>query len=326
MKNFSDINIAVVGDIMLDKYIYGHIDNLSQEAPVPVVQVDNKKNTLGGAGNVAKNLFNLHVNTYLYGIAGQDDHGKELRLALELFKNYENPIRYRLITTEKQTTTKMRIIAGHQQIGRVDFEEIKDISKQTEQNIIDDIKNSIEFDIIIISDYGKGVCTTRICKEIIKIGKEKGIITIVDPKGHDWEKYRGTDIIVPNLKELHEPVSHSPYNLNMEDKGKYLRQHYNFESILITRAEKGMTLINQNHIIHIPTEAQEVYDVCGAGDTVIAVLAALLAKCLPIESAIKYANKAAGKVIQKLGTVPIEYNEMKEIMEEMTNEDQNQLC
>jgi D-beta-D-heptose 7-phosphate kinase/D-beta-D-heptose 1-phosphate adenosyltransferase len=325
MKKFSDINIAVIGDIMLDKYIYGHVDSVSQEAPVPVVQVDKKENILGGAGNVAKNLFNLHVN--LYGVRGVDDHGTELLQTLGLFEHHDHPIRYRLSDTYNLTTTKMRIIAGHQQIGRIDFEEIKDISEEVEKEIIYDIKNSDKYDIIVISDYGKGICTPNLCQKIIKIAKEKEITVIVDPKGSDWEKYRGANIVIPNLKELYEPPHLPSHETSIENMGRFLKSNFQIENILITRAEKGMTLINhRNTIRHIPTEAQEVYDVCGAGDTVVAVLAALLARCLPIESAIKYANRAAGKVIQKLGTVPIEYDEMQEIMEQMTDEDQNQLC
>jgi len=268
-----DCKVVIVGDVMLDKYYYGEVKRISPEAPVPITRVLKEKETLGGAANVAHNLALLGCKTYLLGSVGDDVHRQSLEKKLtSLGVNFEG-----VICTPGPTTTKLRIIGGHQQMMRLDFEETTPIHPKFEEEILQQIIMRISQGVkaIIISDYGKGFCTVNLCNKIIALAQEHAVLVVVDPKGTDWSKYNGCDYITPNLKELQETLNDEIANedLAVTNAAKMLRKKNRIKNIMVTRSEQGLSLIGNRLEVHIPTLAQEVFDVSGAGDTVIAVLA-----------------------------------------------------
>ncbi len=311
-QDFNSVSILIVGDIILDKYYYGKVNRISPEAPIPIVRVTGSKFSPGGAANVAKNVTHLKAKAYLVGITGKDENRNILSDLL-----IESNVKFFLTETSRPTITKMRVIGEHQQIVRLDFEEIL----ENESEIIDQIKKNIKniidkVDAVVISDYGKGLCTAELCQFIFKTANQKNIPVIVDPKGNNWGKYNGASIITPNLKELGEVVGKNLKNDDQEIaiNGLGILNNYRIDNLLVTRSEKGMTLVNKKQISHLSTEAKEVYDVSGAGDTVVATLAMGLAGGMPLKDAIELSNKAAGIVVSKFGTEPIEYEELKDAL------------
>ncbi len=311
--NFKEVSVMVIGDIMLDVYHYGKVDRISPEAPVPVISVSKTKNQPGGAANVANNISGLMGRVFLFGYAGKDENAGILERLLKaaninfFFERFSNP-----------TITKTRIIGQHQQMVRLDFEEKIAANEQEkiEKNLLERLvkflqKNTI--DVIVLSDYNKGVCTKQVCRRIVGIGRERNIPVVVDPKGLDWEKYRGTDFITPNLKELSEISGHRIENKDrsVEDAASGIREKYSIGNMLITRSEKGMTMISDKKTFHVHTEAKEVFDVSGAGDTVVGVLSLALGKGLGIFDSVCLANRAAGIVVAKLGTAFVEPEELE---------------
>jgi rfaE bifunctional protein, domain I/rfaE bifunctional protein, domain II len=310
--NFSSTSVLVLGDIILDTYYYGKVNRISPEAPIPIVTVTGSKFSPGGAANVAKNITHLKANAYLVGITGQDEN-KDILTDL-LYKSKVSPF---LTETDQPTITKTRVIGEHQQIVRLDFEKIQEPESKVIEKIKSDIKDIIEeINTVVISDYGKGLCTFELCQFIFKIAAQKDIPVIVDPKGKKWDKYNGATIITPNLKELGEVAGKDLKNEDQEvaDNGLVVLDKYHINNLLVTRSEKGMTLITHDHIIHMATEAKEVYDVTGAGDTVIATLAVGLGSGMSLKDATEVSNKAAGIVVSKFGTEPIEYEELNDAM------------
>lgn len=306
--DFSKANVLVVGDIILDKYYYGKVNRISPEAPIPVVKVTGSKFSPGGAANVAKNITHLKAKAYLVSTIGNDENKDILTTLLD-----ESQVNSFLIETVQPTITKIRVIGEHQQIVRLDFEEIQEV----ETIIVEKIKRNIDHIIdqinaIVISDYDKGLCTFELCQYIIELANRKGIPVIVDPKAKNWDKYQGATVITPNLKEFGEVVGKDLKNEDqvIASNGSMVLSKNKISNLLVTRSEKGMTLITQDQIIHLPTEAKEVYDISGAGDTVEATLAVCLACGKPLEEAIEIANKAAGIVVSKFGTAPIEHQEL----------------
>ena len=309
--DFSNKKVLVIGDVMLDIYYKGGVERISPEAPVPVVRVENVIYTIGGAGNVCNNIVNLNGVSYLVGFTGQDENNDILRKRLT-----EAKIDFHLVKSDRPTITKMRIVGDHQQIVRVDFEDkapeySKGEYEELKQNIIKLIEKS---DIIVISDYKKGVCTDDVCKFIIQQSNNKNKKVIVDPKGKDWNKYQNAYFITPNLKELREISNVDILNENneIEKYGFEILKKYNINNLLVTRSEKGMSLISNKETQHIPSIAKEVFDVSGAGDTVVATLSLALTNGFNKYEAIKLANSAAGVVVGKLGTVPITLDELEE--------------
>lgn len=329
IKDFSNIRIIVLGDIILDGYYTGNIKRISPEAPVPVVNVENVKFTPGGAANVCNNINKLGANSFLLGFCGDDQNGNILKNVLKE-ENIENFV----VNTDLKTITKIRIVAENgQQIARLDFEDnhltkIKNFETNfyLNENInCNDFKDNYDFnkkyeiiknkfleivdhyDGVIISDYNKGVCSYNLCKEIIKISKEKKKFVLVDPKIKNWEKYDGATIIKPNLKELCDAFGENIPNddESIEKAAFKLFQNYNFENIVVTRSSKGISLVNKKGVKHFKALAKEVYDVSGAGDTVSASLAVYFLSGENIEDSIKFANTCASIVVQKAGTVPI---------------------
>ncbi len=303
-------NILVVGDVMLDKYYYGEVTRISPEAPVPITHVLSTKETLGGAANVAHNLALLGCQTSLAGFVGEDYHCQSLEERLTA-----RGIDFRgLVHTNQPTTTKLRVIGGHQQMLRLDFEEVTPPAptyRERLQNYIEQKLNE-SLDALIISDYGKGACTQHDCQAIIRAAHAHGVPVIIDPKGTNWTKYEHADYITPNLKEINEVLLEPIRNKDeaVERAAHYVMRKYKIRNIIATRSEAGLSLVQDGKTTHIPTRAQEVFDVSGAGDTVIAVFAAGLAGGLSSAASAFLANLAASVVVAKLGTYAVSRPEL----------------
>lgn len=310
-----DCKVLVIGDVMLDKYYFGEVKRISSEAPVPITRVQRQKETLGGAANVAHNLALMGCQTYLAGAVGDDHHRTILLEKLSERKIIHDG----LICTPGPTTTKVRVMGGHQQMLRLDFEETEPIAGMYEIQFCRYIETMLKsgMDSVIISDYAKGVCTHNICQYVIKTCKQYKVPVIIDPKGHDWRKYENADYITPNLKELNEVCTVYTENEDeaVKNTAQSVRRKYKLGNIIVTRSERGLSLISAKKIVHIPTLAQEVFDVSGAGDTVIAILALALAGKLKPEYAAYLANLAASVVVAKSGTYAVSQMELIEALE-----------
>ncbi len=305
---FSNADVLIVGDIMLDRYYYGSVSRISPEAPVPVVQVKSESYTLGGAGNVVNNIKGLTADCTIIGAVKDDEAG---RLLQDMFNNISAA--YHFIDTGMPTISKLRVIGSKQQIVRLDFEDIisfNDEIKSEIKKIYDtQLKNH---NIVVISDYGKGMCSEDICSYVINQANKQNKKVIIDPKGSNWNKYRNGFLVTPNVKELSEVCGCDITNKDSEiiKYGSIIREKYNLNYLIVTRSEKGITIIGDNHIKTIPTQAMEVFDVSGAGDTVVACLSVFLGLGLNIDEAVLYANAAAGVVVGKLGTAPVTLSEL----------------
>lgn len=306
-----DVRVLVIGDVMLDRYFYGTATRISPEAPVPVNRVDKKKDTLGGAANVAHNLAQLGCQTYLAGAIGDDHHG---RLLIRKMKKRDIHTDGMVLGREK-TTTKIRILGGHQQMIRVDFEETDAISAEATAELQAFVANRVKdgVEAIILSDYGKGVCTPELCQYVIKTAKEAGIPVFVDPKGNKWTKYEGASYITPNVKEAGIVLGRELNNQDdqdIEQAAAQIRNDHSIDNVMITRSERGLSLFSAKKNFVVPTVAQEVFDVSGAGDTVISVFAAGVGGALEPFVAARLANFAAGIEVGKLGTYAVSREEL----------------
>lgn len=305
------LKIAVIGDVMLDRYFYGEVKRISPEAPVPVNHVQRITSVLGGAGNVAANLAHLGCKVYVGGVTGLDDNRKLLEGKLE-----EAGINYAglVASSERSTITKLRIIGARQQMLRLDFEEVGDLSVKEEKNILAWLIKMLQggLDGIALSDYAKGVCSQGFCQRVIALAHEYNVPILVDPKGSDWTKYTGCDFITPNVKEMGEAVGKPITNEDaaVKEAAALAQEKFKIKNVVVTRSEQGVTLVNENTVINQPATAQEVFDVSGAGDTVAAVLLAATAAQLPLEQALEISNKAAGIVVSKVGTYPVHREEL----------------
>ena len=308
-RGFYGRRVLVVGDLMLDRYLWGAVERISPEAPVPVVRLDHKTHVAGGAGNVAVNLRGLGCAVSLAGIVGDDEDGRQL---LELLQNVSVGTPAILAAPGRPTICKTRILGGRQQMLRVDVEKAGELSSELQGALLERIETQISgCSAIILSDYGKGLLSASVCQAIIRRGRELSIPTFVDPKGLHYEKYAGCDAISPNRMELVAATStdHSDLDLLLQ-KGEQLRNHLGIQSLVVTLGELGITLIESGSVQRFPALAREVFDVSGAGDTVIATTGAAIAAGLPLHEAIRLANVAAGIVVGKLGTVPISKDEL----------------
>ncbi|MSR10736.1 MAG: bifunctional D-glycero-beta-D-manno-heptose-7-phosphate kinase/D-glycero-beta-D-manno-heptose 1-phosphate adenylyltransferase HldE [Gammaproteobacteria bacterium] len=308
MPPFQQARVLVVGDVMLDRYWHGDAMRISPEAPVPVVHVGNREGRPGGAGNVALNIAALGAATSLVGVVGKDDEGEELKSRLNAAGVYCDFLQ----SADKPTITKLRVISRHQQLIRLDFEQpfdAQDIAGLDTKvaNLLDNAQT------LVLSDYAKGGLAE--VAALIQLGRRKNIPVIVDPKGTDFNKYRGATLLTPNLSEFEAVVGRSATEEELVSKGQRLVQELGLEALLITRGEHGMTLIRPNSPeLHLPAHAQEVFDVTGAGDTVISVLAASMAAGHTMADATMLANLAAGLVVGKLGTAAISAPELRRTM------------
>ena len=314
LKNFVSekigaCKILVVGDVMLDKYYFGEVTRISPEAPVPIARVMEIKETLGGAANVAHNLALLGCQTSIIGQIGRDNHGEIFLSKLKtLGVNFSG-----VIETSKPTTTKIRVISGHQQMIRLDFEDARELDGSATDELLKNFSEQISgVDGVIISDYGKGVCTKKICREVIGACRAQKKIVVVDPKGDNWQKYFDATFITPNLKELNAvlPKKISNVDAQIEEASHKVIEEFNLRGLVVTRSAEGLSLINGEKISHIKARAQEVFDVSGAGDTVIAVFSAALAGGIDSAAAAYLANVAAGVVVAKVGTYAVNREEL----------------
>lgn len=299
ISNFKKVKMAVVGDLMLDDYIIGSVERISPEAPVPVVSVKEERFVLGGAGNVINNLATLGVKTYCYGVIGDDIDGDRLKKSLKLLGvNTEGVVR----SEDRPTIVKRRILGGNQQLLRIDWEDPTNINEILEDAILDNLKANIEnIDAIILSDYDKGVLTERVAKEVIKLARKYGKIITVDPKPSNVMNYFRASSMTPNRKEAYECAG-LPRKTDIDVVGKKIREDLQLDNLLLTRSEEGVSIYEANKITNIPTFAKEVYDVTGAGDTVISVYTLAKAAGATWEEAARIANTAAGVVVGKIGT------------------------
>ena len=307
-----NLRIAVIGDLMVDRYVFGDVSRISPEAPVPVNRVKQMKEVLGGAANVAANLANLDVHVYVGGVAGQDTHGNLLQDLLDSNGIDKSGV---VISSERSTITKMRILGARQQMMRLDFETVRDVDQQEEEELIRWLTILCQkgLDGIVISDYGKGVCTDTLLRQIFNLANQYMIPTIVDPKGAQWNKYDGATFITPNVKELSERVGYSIRNDDdsIVTAAKEALDANHIQYIIATRSEKGISVIARDgRIWHNPATQQDVFDVSGAGDTVVATMICSIVANLSMRTALHVANGAAGIVVSKVGTYPIHRQEL----------------
>ena len=297
-------NITVIGDVMLDRFWSGASRRVSPEAPVPVVNVSGQEDRAGGAGNVAVNLAELGVTVSLVGLCGDDEHARALRSCVE-----SAGVRWNVMPCKADTIVKLRVLSRNQQLLRMDFEETlapyaNDLFLRYAQQHLADA------DLVILSDYAKG--TLQLVQPLLAYCREAGKRTLVDPKGTDFERYRGATLMTPNLSELEAVVGPCDTDEALVEKAGNLRAALELDAILVTRSEAGMTLIERDGPAqHLTASAQEVFDVTGAGDTVIAVMAGGLSAGLSMADAARYANHAAGVVVAKLGTASVTPEELE---------------
>ena len=300
--------ILVVGDLMLDRFIFGTVDRISPEAPVPIVKLKKEEQMLGGSGNVIRNLSNLGIKTSLCSVVGKDLAG-DLLIHQLTEKNIQisNVLRLNNI----RTTEKMRIVADRQQIARVDWD-MDEFKADFVDDLIKNISEHIEnIDGVIISDYAKGVCFEALLKKVIKISNDKNIPIFVDPKGHDWGKYEYTNLITPNIKEAEIILGKKLENdKDFEMAGAKICSTFNIEACLITRGGDGMSFFCKNNTFHLKSNAKEIFDVSGAGDTVISAMATGLVMDLSYKEAAEFSNQAAGIVVGHIGTTAITTQEL----------------
>ena len=305
MLDFSKARVLVIGDVMLDKYWSGSVNRISPEGPIPIINIHDCLDKIGGAGNAALNLQSLGAKTHIIGMIGKDTESKNLKAALN-----KSEITYDLIeTNQAPTITKLRVIGQNQQLIRLDFE--KSYENLDKSELIKSYKKLIKnFDIILISDYAKGTLSNT--QELISIAKKAKKQTFIDPKGNDFTKYKGATLIKPNLKEFEAIVGKCADHNDLIKKAKKLQKELNIEYLMITQGAKGMTLISKNKVVsHEKAHAKEVYDVTGAGDTVIATLAASVSHGYEIKQAMNFSNMAAACVVQKLGAATVTPQELQ---------------
>jgi D-beta-D-heptose 7-phosphate kinase / D-beta-D-heptose 1-phosphate adenosyltransferase len=312
LPNFADASILVIGDVMLDRYWFGDTTRVSPEAPVPIVNINNTDHRPGGAGNVALNIASIGANVTLLGLTGTDDDAGILAQQLNAAS-----VHHDLCAIEKmKTIVKLRVISRHQQLIRLDFEE---------KNVIDAAplllerfkKHLSHTGLIILSDYKKGCLTQP--QAFIQLAREANIPVMVDPKGNDFSIYQYANIITPNFKEFESIVGECRTEQDILEKGRALLEKHHIDTLLVTRGEDGMTIINHHDIIHLPAYAREVFDVTGAGDTVIGILGAALAAKLNFPHAAALANLAASLTVNKLGAACVSVPELQAVLTGRTN-------
>jgi rfaE bifunctional protein kinase chain/domain len=295
--------VLVVGDAMLDRYWFGDVERISPEAPVPVVRVRSTEERLGGAANVARNIVAVGAQARLLTVVGDDDAGHSIGRLLAA-----SDISGHLHTDPRlATTVKVRVIGRQQQIVRVDFETAPEAEVLAAH--LDEYTRLLpECDAVLLSDYGKGGLAHIV--RMIELARAAGRPVLVDPKGDDYSRYAGATLVTPNRAELREVVGRWAGEADLEQRAQALRARLGLQAILLTRSEEGMTLFTDGPSWSVPAQAREVYDVSGAGDTVIAVMAVMMAAGRPLHEAVRAANRAGGIVVGKLGTATVSYGEL----------------
>ncbi|MEA1916523.1 MAG: D-glycero-beta-D-manno-heptose-7-phosphate kinase [Campylobacterota bacterium] len=312
MPSFRDKNphILVIGDLMIDHYLWGGCDRISPEAPVQVVDISRESRVLGGAGNVINNLITLGAKVDVLSVIGDDDNGQELR---GMFKEIDVSSNMLIVQPNRKSSKKSRIIASSQQILRYDKESRDDIEERSVELMLEAFKKNIsKYEIVIISDYAKGVITTSLAQAVMSEAKKHSVKVLVDPKGSDYSKYSGAYLLTPNKKEASQATA---IDINdeksLQDALLKLKSSCNLELSLITLSEDGIAVYDEK-LKRFPTVAKEVFDVTGAGDTVIASLAYALALNFNIDEASRFSNLAAGVVVGKIGSATVSIDEIEE--------------
>jgi D-beta-D-heptose 7-phosphate kinase/D-beta-D-heptose 1-phosphate adenosyltransferase len=297
--------VSVLGDVMLDRYFWGDVDRISPEAPVPVVHVTRSSEQLGGAANVARNLRALDVEVRVAGVTGDDRESGELRRLLVAHGIDDGGL---IAVPGRKTTKKVRIIARNQQVVRADFETDEGIGEEAAKKLFDAVRSHADdCDALLVSDYGKGVVSRDYLLELIAAWRTRGKPVLIDPHVGHFPWYRGATVITPNVREALRGSSLPPGTRDVTTEGALrIREDLQLDALLVTRGEHGMSLyFGEAQEVHIPTVAKEVYDVTGAGDTVIGVLAAGLAAGIDMVDAVVMANQAAGEVVKEVGTIAV---------------------
>lgn len=314
-KSFDKLNILIIGDVMIDSYMWGHVSRISPEAPVPIVAVDKKENRLGGAANVALNIQSMGATPVLCSVIGDDDEGK---LFVGLLKKQKLSFEGIIKSKSRTTTVKTRIIGNNHQMIRVDEETDHPLDIKTTSVLLNQIKkiiSSSKIDAIIFEDYDKGCINPELIKQVISFAKQKKIPTVVDPKKRNFMSYSGVTLFKPNLKELKEGLKTELDTADLNELTKavdsFLKKQ-SIDSALITLSEKGIYINNKTIKCLIPAHQRDITDVSGAGDTVVSVAALCLAGKLPAEAIAKIANLAGGLVCEKVGVVPVNKKELLE--------------
>jgi rfaE bifunctional protein kinase chain/domain len=297
------VRLLVVGDVMLDRYWFGDVSRISPEAPVPVVRIERREERLGGAANVARNAAALGAHCGLLGVVGNDEAGDSVEQILR-----ESSIQSYLKRDEAiSTIIKLRVIGRQQQMVRIDFEEAP--SETTLRDKLTQFKALLpDYDVIVLSDYNKGSLVN--VAEMIRMARAAGKTVMVDPKGDDFTPYKGATVLTPNKSELKRVVGSWKTEEQLTEKAQSLRHELGLEALLLTRSEEGMSLYTAEEVVHVHADAREVFDVSGAGDTVIATMAAMLGAGAPLAEALATANRAGGIVVGKLGTATVTRDEL----------------
>lgn len=314
-KSFNKLNVLIIGDVMIDSYMWGSVTRISPEAPVPIVAVNKKENRLGGAANVALNIQSLGANPILCSVIGTDDNGK---LLMELLKKQKLSSEGIVQSSKRITTVKTRVIGSNHQMLRIDEEIETSIDGKDIKLTFDKIKqlvNSKKVDVIIFEDYDKGAITADLIAEVVKFSKQKNIPTVVDPKKRNFMSYSGVTLFKPNLKELKEGLKvdfdvSKTAELSRVVDGFLKKQK--IDSALITLSEKGIYIHTSKSKKMIPAHLRDITDVSGAGDTVVSVAALCTALKLPAETTAKLSNLAGGLVCEKVGVVPVDKKQLIE--------------
>lgn len=300
----SRTRVLVVGDVMLDRYWFGEVSRISPEAPVPVVKVERSEERLGGAANVARNVAALGARAALLSVVGTDEAGKILQRLLDA-EGIDASLH---ADADLLTTVKLRVIGRQQQLVRVDFENWP-AHEVLRTKLLEFSQRLPDCDVVILSDYGKGGLTH--ITEMIRLARAAGKRVLVDPKGDDYTRYSGATMVTPNRAELREVVGKWSSDEDLVRRAQALREQLALEALLLTRSEEGMSLFGAEGVSHEAAQAREVYDVSGAGDTVIATMAVMLASGADAVSAMQLANRAAGIVVGKLGTAVAQLSELR---------------
>jgi len=312
LPKFENAKVLVVGDVMLDRYWFGDVSRISPEAPVPVLKVESVEERPGGAANVARNIAALGAQATLLSVVGNDEAGACLEDLLKQHANI-NALLHRDNTIS--TIIKLRAIARHQQLLRIDFETPP--SHEVLHTALKDYRAQLPLaDVVVLSDYGKGGLAH--IDEMLRLARAAGKPVLADPKGEDYARYRGATLLTPNRSEFREVAGSWKSEAELNSKAEKLRAELELDALLVTRSEDGMSLYRANEVLHEPAQSREVFDVSGAGDTVIATLAVMLASGAELPDAMRIANRAAGIVVGKLGTAVVS---REEIIQDMGRQD-----
>jgi D-beta-D-heptose 7-phosphate kinase / D-beta-D-heptose 1-phosphate adenosyltransferase len=314
LKSDRPIKIAVVGDVILDEYLEGQVNRISPEAPVPVHRVSRTIHTPGGAANAARNVKLAGGDVELISVLGNDESGRVLRKILDSDGIDDSGL---ITVTDRPTVRKTRLTSSRQQMVRIDWEEIHPISEESQNKIIDKLEK-MDFDALLISDYGKGALPIRLLANILELAKKKKKPAVVDPKGRDYSKYLHATLITPNRSEACDALGVDPnHDWSGEELGRRLQKTFGVQNVLVTMGPKGMVMVpaapdgHSDKTIVLPAIAKEVYDVSGAGDTVVALMTLALGAKASLELSMKLANTAAAVVVEKWGTQPITLAELE---------------